>query len=223
MQRISDHNSAMEVFKLKQRKADVLVERENRENKRFPSSQRPRRGLTRLELLLVLSVIFLNGAIFLPFVQQAREAARQSQCQGNLKQVGLAIANYVDVYDCFPSGFDVSPEGNYLGRGWNLKILPYMNMEDLYNSIEPHFAKGIHGLPDASQFKPGLPSLRCPSDNGTETVPHAMVVTAKVVDGIVRRHARTISRNGRIEYRFADEIHEVQGGIEDEFGRIVGD
>ena len=38
-----------------------------------------------------------------------------------------------------------------------------------------------------------------------------------------RRHARTISRNGRIEYRFADEIHEVQGGIDDEFGRIVGD
>lgn len=157
----------------------------NRVNKQFPSSERTPRGFTRLELLLVLSVILLNVAIFLPFVQLQREAARRNQCKYNLKQVGLAVSNYVDVYECFPSGFDVSPQGNYLGWGWNLKILPYMNAVDLYNTIEPHFADGIHGLPDTPEFNRRLSSLWCPSDNGTETVPHAMVVTAKVVDGIV--------------------------------------
>ena len=154
----------------------------NRVNKRFPSSKRLPRGLMRLELLLVLSVILLNVAIFLPFVQVAREAARRDQCKHNLKQVGLAMANYVDAYECFPAGFDVSPQGSYSGWGWNLRILPYMDAADLYNTIEPRLAEGIHGLPDTPQFSRRLTTLWCPSDTGTETVPHAMVVTAKVVD-----------------------------------------
>ena len=157
----------------------------NRVNKRFPSSKRLPRGLMRLELLLVLSVILLNVAIFLPFVQVAREAARRDQCKHNLKQVGLAMANYVDAYECFPAGFDVSPQGSYSGWGWNLRILPYMDAADLYNTIEPRLAEVIHGLPDTPQFSRRLTTLWCPSDTGTETVPHAMVVTAKVVDGIV--------------------------------------
>ena len=157
----------------------------NRVNKRFPSLKQVSRGLTRLEVLLVLSVIFLNVSIFLPFVQHAREAARRNQCKHNLKQVGLAVYNYVDIYKCYPAGFDVSPEGNYLGWGWHLKILPYMDAADQYNKIEPHLEEGIHGLPDTAEFNRRLTTLTCPSETDPETVPHAMVVTAKVVDGIV--------------------------------------
>jgi len=159
----------------------------NRANRRrrFPPSVRVPRGLARLDVLLVLSVILLNVAIFLPFVQLGREAARRNQCKHHLNQIGIAVWNYEDLYKCFPAGIDVSPEGSYAGWGWNLKILPYMNAADLYNTIEPHFAGGIHGLPDSPEFRRRLPSLWCPSDTGGETVPHAMVVTAKVVDGIV--------------------------------------
>ena len=86
-----------------------------------------RRGLTHLELLLVLSVILLNAALFLPFIQNSRESARRVQCNNNLKLIGLAVHNYKDVYGCIPAGFEINPEGNYLGWGWNSKILPYMN------------------------------------------------------------------------------------------------
>lgn len=175
----------MKIFKQIERQPDALVTVKHRVNKRFLASKRVPRGFTRLELLLVLSVILLNVAIFLPSIQQAREAARRSQCKYNLKQVGLAISNYLDAYHCFPAGFDVNPEGNYLGWGWNLKILPYMNAADLYNKFEPHRAEGIQGLPDTPEIHQRLSLLWCPSETGPETVPHAMVVTAKVVDGIV--------------------------------------
>ncbi len=153
--------------------------------KRLPSLKQAPRGFSRLEVLLVSSVIFLNVSICLPFVQNAREAARKNQCKHNLKQVGLAVFNYVDVYKCYPVGFDVSPEGNYLGWGWNLKILPYMDAADQYNKIEPHLAEGIHGLQDTPEFNRRLTTLMCPSETEPATVPHAMVVTAKVVDWIV--------------------------------------
>ena len=68
----------------------------NRVNRRFRSLTQISRGLTRLEVLLVFSVILLNAAILLPFMQQAREAARRSECKRNLNQIGLAISNYVE-------------------------------------------------------------------------------------------------------------------------------
>jgi competence protein ComGC len=154
-------------------------------NVRFQSSRPMARGFTQLELLLVLSVIFLNVAVFLPFVQRGGETARRNQCQHNLKQIGQATANYQETFRSYPSGFEVSSEGNYLGWGWNFRILPYIDAADVYKKIEPHFAEGIHGLPDAPEFHRRLPLLWCPSDMGTETVPHAMVVIAGVVDGIV--------------------------------------
>ena len=153
--------------------------------RRFRSLTQISRGLTRLEVLLVFSVILLNAAILLPFMQQAREAARRSECKRNLNQIGLAISNYVDVYECFPAGFDVSSEGIYPGWGWNLKILPQLNAADLYARIEPHLAAGIHGLPEIPEFERRWSILSCPSNPGSETVPHAMIVSTKVVDGNV--------------------------------------
>ncbi len=157
------------------------------EGKRKPilSSKRKRSGLTRLEVVLVFSVILLNVAVFLPFVQHAQEASRKTQCKNNLKQIGLAIANYQDAFNRYPAGFEVRPDGNYLGWGWNVRILPFMDATDVYQKFEPYFEAGIHGLPDSSEFKVRLPSLVCPSDSELETVPHAMIVNAKVADNIV--------------------------------------
>jgi type II secretory pathway pseudopilin PulG len=157
----------------------------SRVSKRFTASRRGPRGWTLLDLLLVSSVILIVAALFLPAVQHAREESRRNRCKNNLKEIGLAIYNYEEVHNSYPAGFDVPPEGNYLGWGWHLKILPYMNSADLYDKLEPHFAKGIHGLPNAPEIQKPLPLLWCPSDNGTETVPHGKIVTAKVVDGIV--------------------------------------
>lgn len=157
----------------------------DRLNRRCHSSATPTQGLTHLELLFVFCVIMVIAAILFPAIPLARESARREQCRRNLKVIGLAVHNYHDAFNCFPAGFEVPAAGTYLGWGWNSKILPYIDAADLYHKIEPHLAEGIYGLPDSPEFQQRLPTLWCPSDIGSETVPHAMIVTAKVVDGIV--------------------------------------
>ena len=91
-----------------------------------------KRGFTLIELLVVIAIIAVLIALLLPAVQQAREAARRTQCKNNLKQIGLALHNYHDVYQGFPAGWSLDTR-NFGLQYWGLSILPYIDQGNIYN------------------------------------------------------------------------------------------
>ena len=94
------------------------------------SPQTPKRGFTLIELLVVIAIIAVLIALLLPAVQQAREAARRSQCKNNMKQVGLAFHNYHDTMRVFPYGVAWNDAPN-----WRVMLMPYLDQAPLYNSL----------------------------------------------------------------------------------------
>ena len=104
-------------------------------------STNSRRGFTLIELLVVIAIIAILIALLLPAVQQAREAARRTQCRNNLKQIGLAFHNFHDVYDRLPTGARDGAGASYsccnaterVGWSWSYQILPYMEQNNVYD------------------------------------------------------------------------------------------
>src|SRR5262249_26834829 len=102
-----------------------------------------RRGFTLIELLVVIAIIAVLIALLLPAVQAAREAARRAQCVNNLKQLGLAIANYESSNGCLPPSDMAttynSGSANVNDFGMKVRILPYMEQTSLFNSFNQSY------------------------------------------------------------------------------------
>jgi prepilin-type N-terminal cleavage/methylation domain-containing protein/prepilin-type processing-associated H-X9-DG protein len=138
------------------------------------------RGFTLIELLVVIAIIAILVALLLPAVQQAREAARRTQCKNNLKQIGLALHNYHDTHGRFPP---TQVMVAYLGPNntnpqprnhtWVSLILPYLEQANLYSQINfslPMFVQATNTYQQTSNGQPivaqKIPTLQCPSDPG---------------------------------------------------------
>jgi prepilin-type N-terminal cleavage/methylation domain-containing protein/prepilin-type processing-associated H-X9-DG protein len=138
------------------------------------------RGFTLIELLVVIAIIAILIALLLPAVQQAREAARRTQCKNNLKQIGLAMHNYHDAQGIFPPGmvrdWNSGPLGNVWGRegqdgiwSWPVWILPFLDQAPLADRIGagPLLLTQAAAAPDRlALMQQPLTVFRCPSDTG---------------------------------------------------------
>jgi prepilin-type N-terminal cleavage/methylation domain-containing protein len=123
-----------------------------------------KRAFTLIELLVVIAIIAILVALLLPAIQQAREAARRTQCKNNLKQMSLAIHNYHSTVGLLPPGaavdLDVTETGNNGSWGVHGRILPFLEQGNVYKNVDLvtawDFQEAINGL--------RVPGFSCPSD-----------------------------------------------------------
>lgn len=128
-----------------------------------------KRGFTLIELLVVIAIIAVLIALLLPAVQQAREAARRTQCRNNLKQLGLALHNYHGTFNVLPAGRYSLAGTAYLGHSVQTMLLPYFDQAPLYNTMNT--SVGFNSAPNfAAAALTILPGLLCPSNPVTEGV-----------------------------------------------------
>ncbi len=136
------------------------------------TNSRPRHGFTLIELLVVIAIIAILISLLLPAVQQAREAARRTQCKNNLKQIGLALHNYLDVHRRFPLSF--SADGNGTGEAttggqWSVhaRLLPLIEQANLYNQAD--LTLGYEEPQNAGIATQRIATYLCPSEINDRT------------------------------------------------------
>jgi prepilin-type N-terminal cleavage/methylation domain-containing protein/prepilin-type processing-associated H-X9-DG protein len=120
-----------------------------------------RRGFTLIELLVVIAIIAVLIALLLPAVQAAREGARRAQCVNNLKQLGLAMRNYHDVYLALPLGRTLQ-SGTYRPFSQQARVLGYMEQSNVFNSL--NFSLSSYDPSNATGAATSVNSFLCPSD-----------------------------------------------------------
>ncbi len=121
------------------------------------------RGFTLIELLVVIAIIAVLVALLLPAVQQAREAARRSQCKNNLKQLGLAFHTYLETNRSFPTQQTCCQGSPRIYHSWTTKILPFIDQLGIYEQLDFNTGAGLSGTDLTLKQKP-LAAVQCPSD-----------------------------------------------------------
>jgi len=142
-----------------------------------------KRAFTLIELLVVVAIIGALVALLIPAVQAARESARCLHCQNNLRQIGLAMHNYLDTHESFPCGAAVGflestggPYGTPTGtrEGWRVFLLPFLEEKGRHNAYD--FEKSLCLGIDNKLSSTRIATYECPSDGKQPFDPHMETV-----------------------------------------------
>jgi prepilin-type N-terminal cleavage/methylation domain-containing protein/prepilin-type processing-associated H-X9-DG protein len=150
------------------------------------SSSAFRRAFTLIELLVVIAIIAVLIALLLPAVQAAREAARRAQCVNNLKQIGLAVHNYISATNVLPPGRINSHIAGF-GNCWGAyaQMLPQLDQQVIFSSFNFNLPPDVDtapsvttGLANSTGYATFIESLLCPSDSAAVLVTVAGTLNA---------------------------------------------
>jgi len=204
-----------------------------------PDRRLLRRGFTLIELLVVIAIIAILVALLLPAVQQAREAARRSQCKNNLKQIGLALHNYHDLYNTFPPGWvnlgNNWNSNNYCSTNggddggrvpWTVLVLPMLEQTSLYQKFDmnkPFCRTSMESpIPGNGDHVVRVSVYQCPSDPNASRYPGLLsyvgiqggyVVDADVCsNGTPISQGRLFSRNGTLFANSSIRMRDITDG-----------
>lgn len=148
---------------------------------RIVQRARRRSAFTLIELLVVIAIIGILVALLLPAVQQAREAARRTQCKNNLKQFGLALHNYHEVFNTFPPGmrYRAGLVDHPIG-GLNYSLLPYLDQANLQFTVDPNVDWYLIPPSIAKQV---VPIFVCPSDSAPNPTTYPLIAALGLPSG----------------------------------------
>jgi prepilin-type N-terminal cleavage/methylation domain-containing protein len=153
----------------------------------------PQAGFTLIELLVVIAIIGVLVALIFPAVQSAREAARRTQCENNLKQIGLASNSYATLGEAFPIGYIAWPHppgGAAPGWAWSAALLPQLEQGPTYSAMNVNLPIDVPA--NATVRASTLAIYVCPSDRNTG----AFRVTSQLTGGPVEARTTSYAANG---------------------------
>lgn len=120
------------------------------------------RGFTLIELMTVIALVAVLLALLAPAIAQSQDDARRAACMNNLKQIGLAMHNYHDVYNSLPPGWVAknAEAGTGPSFGWMASVLPFVDQAPLFNTLDFN----VFDKNDPQRLQTVIPVYRCPSD-----------------------------------------------------------
>jgi len=181
-------------------------------------TSRRRRGFTLIELLVVIAIIAILIALLLPAVQQAREAARRTQCLNNMKELGLAFHNYHDVYGTFPRsivGVTVLTGLRITScMSWRAALLPYIDQVNVFDRVDSNNSP-FDGVDDEI-YTAIIPGFTCPSAPDAINTVEYTIPAGLDLDGsgdLPPLGETWVVNSTRIDYESANGVNDTMSNI----------